>query len=103
MMWTAAKRLTSSLPTFGSTVKVVGGLFVLDVLRVNLQDAHRANLQMKTWSSGFDNKSPTKTYEVVTWCDPERPNIKLRKGIIRPAPAPIPDSSEFNLFSLPDF
>jgi hypothetical protein len=101
MMWTAAKRLTSNLPTLSSTVKLVGGLFVLDVLRTDWKDGARAKLKMKTWSSEFDNKKPGKTYEVVKLFDPERPHIQYRKGIIRPARATIPDSSEF--FSLPDF
>ena len=38
MVWAAAKRAASGLPTLGSALKLAGGLFVLDVLRVNLQD-----------------------------------------------------------------
>jgi hypothetical protein len=86
-MWTAARK---RLPTLSSALKFTGGMLVFDLLWFNLKGRDSApwvgDMKKKTWSSDFDKKDPTKTYETYFRSDPERPHLRYPVGVIRSKP-----------------
>merc|ERR1719321_327846 len=86
-MWTAAKRAAAGLPTLGTTLKFTCGLLGFSVLCANFQRRNEpvpwaGDLKKKTWSSGFDKKDETRTYETYMRTDPET-GYSYPVGVIR--------------------